>query len=396
MKAFRDFLRAAFFWVADRIVVIGRRATGAGVVVVRLDAIGDFVLWLDCARRLREHYPGQRITLVANARWAETARNLPYWDEVWPVTLGTLGSMRHPAGRWRLLRKLRRQGFDRAIQPVYSRTFLGGDSMIRATGAAVRIGSAGDCSNILPRWKKVADRWYTRLLPVAESPMTELERGAEFMRALGIADYLPRVASVPVMARLREGLRLEQPYFIVFPGALHDGKRWPIDRFVGLIEQLHARTGWVPVVCGGPDEIGLCGDVAQRASTRVVNLAGETSLVELTEVMRAARLLVGNDSAAVHIAAAVATQSVCILGGGHFGRFLPYAASVAGLAPAVVHRQMPCFNCNWQCTQPHAPGGAYPCISSIPMEAVVEASLREIQLAAAGQPVNLTIGSSEK
>jgi len=53
-------------------------------------------------------------------------------------------------------------------------------------------------------------------------------------------------------------------------------------------------------------------------------LAGKTTIAQLVELIRNASLLIGNDSAAIHMAAATQTPSVCILGGGHYGRFLPY------------------------------------------------------------------------
>jgi len=83
---------------------------------------------------------------------------------------------------------------------------------------------------------------------------------------------------------------------------------------------------------------------------------------------------VGNDTSAVHIAAAVGTPSVCILGGGHYGRFLPYATETdKQVSPIPVTHQMDCFNCNWQCTQPHRKGDAAPCISNIQVNQVFEA-----------------------
>ncbi|HEY6966361.1 MAG TPA: hypothetical protein VI229_02745, partial [Burkholderiales bacterium] len=44
-------------------------AREAPVCIVRLDGIGDFVLWLDACRQLAAHYRarGARVVLVANA-----------------------------------------------------------------------------------------------------------------------------------------------------------------------------------------------------------------------------------------------------------------------------------------------------------------------------------------
>ena len=49
--------------------------------------------------------------------------------------------------RWQWLNRIRKAGFKIAIQPTYSRVFIDGDSLLRASGAIERIGSAGDTSN---------------------------------------------------------------------------------------------------------------------------------------------------------------------------------------------------------------------------------------------------------
>src|SRR5258708_4862161 len=70
----------------DALAVFGvRRVMTDDILLVRLDALGDFVLWLPMARTLRQFYFGRKLILLANSQWADLARGLPYWDEVWPV-----------------------------------------------------------------------------------------------------------------------------------------------------------------------------------------------------------------------------------------------------------------------------------------------------------------------
>jgi hypothetical protein len=63
-----------------------------------------------------------------------------------------------------------------------------------------------------------------------------------------------------------------------------------------------------------------------------------------------------------------------LLGGGHFGRFVPYPDNVNGTPPVAVFHQMACYGCNWQCTQPHEPGQPVPCIAAIPVAEVIAAT----------------------
>jgi ADP-heptose:LPS heptosyltransferase len=87
---------------------------------------------------------------------------------------------------------------------------------------------------------------------------------------------------------------------------------------------------------------------------------------------------VGNETSATHIAVAVGTPSICLLGGGHFGRFVPYPDGVGGTIPVPVHHAMDCFGCDWHCTQPHRDGDPAPCIAAIAVDSVVREALNQM------------------
>lgn len=358
------------------------RVGQAGIALIRLDAIGDFIIWLDSAKEYRHLYPNQKITLIANSAWADMAIQLPYWDEVWPISTRHL-DVRHPLKRWQLLRRFRRGGFYTAIQPTFSRSVLHGDSVMRATGATYRIGSAGDLAIATAAGQKMSNRWYTQLLPANPSPMMELLRNAEFVSHLAGVPHQAALAQLPHLAKLPIALQPTAPYFIVFPGASWSGRQWSVAQFAGALSALQRRYGWKPVLCGARNEAALCQTIANAATVNCINLAGQTNLSELAEVIRGAQLLIGNETSAVHIAAAVGTPAVCILGGGHYGRFMPYPDTVPGIKPVAVAVPMPCYRCNWLCNQPHDPSDPVPCVSKISVASVLAAAQQALDAAQA-------------
>ena len=358
----------------------GTSASVGPIVLIRLDAIGDFVLWLDTARHFRTLYPGRHICLLANGAWCELAQGLSYWDEVIPIDVP--GLVRRPLYRWRIFHRISRRKFSLAICPAYSRDFWTGDSVLRATRAAECIGCDSDLTNLTPAYKRCSDRWYTRLVPARPGPLMELRRNAEFMSNLGGLTLNPTVATFP--RRAGGPHESQAAYCILFPGASWGGRRWPVESFVELGVRLRAHGDWQLVLCGSASERDLCDRVAYALGGDVLNLAGKTSLVQLSEWLRSAKLLVSNETSAIHIAAAVGTPSVCILGGGHFGRFLPYDALTSGCAPKVAVHQMPCFHCNWHCTQPHRAGEAVPCISEVSVAQVFALALEALAPSAQG------------
>jgi ADP-heptose:LPS heptosyltransferase len=344
------------------------------VLIVRLDAIGDFVLWLDAAQELRRTFPPDRyrITLLGNGVWTSLAEMLPHFDEV--ISLDRKRFYFHPAYRHRLLRELRNERFDLVIQPTFSREFLYGDSAVRFSGARERIGSSGDCSNQIPFLKRISDHWYTRLIPASKEPLMELERNAEFLRGLGLHEFRCAVPELPGFAPPPGTSNLPDRY-VLFPGAGKPEKRWPLEKFARLAERIHHATGWIGIVCGGPGEEDLGDSLLRFADAPLENQAGRTSLTELVSVIAGARLLVGNDTSAIHIATAVSTPSVCILGGGHYGRFLPYRTEVETdkPLPVPVVYPMECFRCNWTCIYIPKPGEAAPCILNVSVDTVWDA-----------------------
>lgn len=351
------------------------------VLIVRLDVIGDFILWIDAAKELRCLFPQRdySITLVGNSIWTSLAKNLDYFDEVWPLDRQAL--IKSSFKFVRFVRKLSSVCFDTVLHPVYSREFLFGDFFVWACTAQAKIGMEGDNLNE-SRWqKRLGDRFYTRLILCPNNTQTELERNAVFMRAIGLSDFRAGTSALALPSETHLILPYTD-YYVVVPGASVAARRWPVANFASLIEKTQAMSGLPAVVCGGPTEKALGETLEETTSSPVLNLVGKTSLSELVSIIAGARFLIGNETGAVHIAAAVRTPSVCILGGGHFGRFIPYCPGTADVRRLLspVFRKMVCFGCNWQCIYKTPFDEAVPCIRNISVDEVLAAVLESFKL----------------
>jgi ADP-heptose:LPS heptosyltransferase len=92
------------------------------------------------------------------------------------------------------------------------------------------------------------------------------------------------------------------------------------------------------------------------------------------------------------MAAAVGTPAVCILGGGHYGRFLPYQIEkrTTRPLPIAVSYKMDCFGCNWKCAHAKEVKGAMPCVANISVSQVwdeVKKILQASSLIQSQQPI---------
>ncbi len=365
-------------WLLDYLPTFTKKKEG--VLLIRLDLIGDFVLWLDSAQAYRRIYPHQKITLAVNSACVDLAKALPHWDEVLSIDVAALRE--NYIYRLLILLNLRWRNFMVAIQPTFSREFIG-DLVLRSTFAQERIGYAGDANNITISLKTKTDSWYTRLVPNDPLQIMELNINAHFVRKLGCADFLSRTPNIPRLGTRLDKQQFNSSYVVVAPGASWQPKMWPVHNFAQVIRQLVAQFKVQIVLCGGKSDQPICAELAKLlGSLQIIDLSGKTTLTELVEIIRDAKLVLTNDSAPTHLAAATHTPSVCILGGGHFKRFLPYQTEQQSDAalPTVIYDEMICFGCRWQCIYPIEGSQAVPCIASIPEMAVYASCLQHLSL----------------
>ena len=364
-------------WLLDYLP--NRKNTVPTILLIRFDLIGDFIIWLDSARELKKIFPNSHLVLYANAIWADMAKQFLYWDEVVAIDVPKLRI--DDAYRVQVFTGIRWRGFESALQPTFSREYIG-DLAIRSSAAPVRIGHTGDLNNITLEKKLSTDTWYSSLVNVEPSAKTEFQYNEAFIKHLGQHHFVGTVSKIPVLCTLPNQLCIPEPYILIMPGASWRPRAWPITGFVDLIKLLDSKLNHSIVLCGGQDEVLLCSQLSTLCSnSQVINLAGQTTLVELVEIVRGAALLIANESSAIHIAAATDTPSVCITGGGHFGRFMPYPNHLTSgrQLPESVSHQMSCFGCKWKCQFELTPEQTVPCISNIPLTTVLDAAFAALQ-----------------
>jgi ADP-heptose:LPS heptosyltransferase len=343
------------------------------VAVTRMDNIGDFVLWLDGARAIRRRYPrpDHHVTLIASARWGAFADASGLFDAVIEIDPERFSA----DSRYRrmIFRDIAARGFETAINPTYSRSPWTDDLLVRATGAAVTIGQAGDLSNAQRCMKRVTDRWYSERVAVPGAAVHELEKNWHFAKRFDLDAGLRLHGLEPGMVIRPPWLSQDRAYFVLVPGAAKPIRLWPIERFGDIAARIHIRTGWTAIVCGAASDSAMAQRlIAERTGIPVIDACGRTSLPELAGVIAGAKLTVTNETGAVHVAAAVGAPAVAILGGGHFGRFLPYPVACGSSGPGVraAYRPMPCYQCNWRCIHPRQSDEPGPCITAVTVEEV--------------------------
>jgi ADP-heptose:LPS heptosyltransferase len=252
------------------------------VLVIRLGALGDFVLSFGPFAAIRAQHATAEITLLTTTPFAEVAARAPWFDR---VLVDARPAWWDLAGLARLARGLR--GFDL----VYDlQTSARSCRYFRLAGRPRWSGIAPGCA--LPHTNPRRDFMHT------------LERQEEQLRMAGIEHFPP-----PDLGWLAgRAFELPRPYALLAPGAAahRPQKRWPATRFAELAETLRAR-GITPVVLGGAAEAALA-----AAIPSAIDLTGRTTLADLATLARGAALAVGNDTGPMHLIAAIGCPTVVL------------------------------------------------------------------------------------
>ena len=316
------------------------------VLVIKLDAMGDFVLATPFLRELRRAAPQARITLVTGPAASSLAAVCPYVDEV--LTLCPDNQPRRFGALWRVLRLaqfLARQvpglSFDLALLPRSGADLNHGRLLAYLSGAPKRVGFAQNHDPCPP------GAALTLALPYPASPVHEVEANLALLRALGAT---PKSAELELhcspaeegqlaVKMERAGLHRGEPLVVLGVGASLPHKLWPAENFLRLARHISDTRMW-PVI--------LVGDAGDRSrfppsSGRVYNWAGELTPAQTWALLRSANLFVGNDSGPLHLAAAAGSPCLVVTWDradadvrdvNSFHRFHPYGVPYRMLHPA--------------------------------------------------------------
>ena len=277
--------------------------------------LGDAVMSLPALQALRERFPDAHIAVQARPWVAGLYRRERFADEVIPYAASTRAGDLHR--RWKAARDLRSVGFDCAI--LLANSF---DSalVVWLAGIPKRIGYSRDGRRLLltdpvrcPRRGEIPrhERFY----------YLELLRRAGMLESLPAADSIRLDGAADAYAAGRErfaSLGIREPVIGVSPGAAYGGaKRWLPDRFAESASTVAKALGASVAIFGTPGEHVVCDAVAagvRRAGCPVRNFAGETGLTEYIELAAGCRLILTNDSGAMHVAYALGVPVLAVFG----------------------------------------------------------------------------------
>lgn len=349
---------------------VPRLAVGSNrVLVVRVDEIGDYVLHRRALRDIREYFEsrGQVVELICNKLCFDLAAADGVASAVYAL------DKRRFTHDWTyrvaLLGQVRRGGYGVVVQPRYARLPEIEDALTFAAAASRRIGFARSDFSFYPR------TLYNETFALPPLPAGRAYHH-EFELSRAVAEHFQTtsarvIMSAPPYPVLPPSASLPQRYVVLFPKAGWAGREWPQEYFVDLARRIHEHFGFGIVVCSAQPLPDLAAALQAAVGTAACDLAGQTTLRQLTRIIAGAEAVLTNETSASHIAAATDTPCLTLLGGGHFGRFMPYPPqSEEARRSVVAFHPMPCFQCDWNCIYPREATQPTPCVAHIDPEDV--------------------------
>ncbi|MEM6299763.1 MAG: glycosyltransferase family 9 protein [Bacteroidota bacterium] len=292
------------------------------IALVRLDVIGDYILFRPYLKAIRQQKPDAHITLIGNIIWRDYAVR---WDDqfidqfIWIKKKVFYEDQKY---RKRLQRIIREAGFHTILNTTYSRSLLFDDAIVRTSGAVKRLGSSGNTENTILKEKLQADTYYTQLFEASPEVLFEYDRHFELL-----SQWLPSLKHPTFRAPEHFPVRRGGAYMVIFPGASEAYRCWAVEKFAEVGIKVASEKGWTVVLLGGDRERAIgetLEGLLRDAELAVINEIGETSLPDLAERIAHAEFLLSNETMATHLAALYDIPTVCISNGRHRGRFNPY------------------------------------------------------------------------
>jgi ADP-heptose:LPS heptosyltransferase len=159
---------------------------------------------------------------------------------------------------------------------------------------------------------------------------------------------------------------------VLNPGSNEYGRRWPLENYLVLATWIKNR-GLKAVFVGKADERATGNAIAELADNEnIFDLTGQTDVPGLLDLMQGAALVVSNDTGPAHLSVGLGTATVVIIGGGHFGSFVPYPAEITPDNVRFVYHKMDCYHCFWRCPKRADRFASFPCVAGVTLSQVEE------------------------
>ena len=299
LTSFIDFVGSMLFWVKKNKPIKDIN----NILIIRLDHIGDVITTIPSLRVLRKAFPKSKISIMVRSLTKDLLINCPYIDELivynplWYRGKKNLNILRNI----KFFRNLRKRKFDLAID---FRGDLRNIFLTYLAKAKHRLAYDIKGGNFL--LTHVAD--YKREL------IHNIDRNLEVLKKLNIK---PKNNDLEfwIPEEIKKKIKLPNKKFVIIhPGSGGYKKLWSSKKFAEVADYIAKKYKTEIIITGSPSEVNLANEIESSMDSQSLNIAGKTNLLELSEVIRRAKIFISPDSGPMHLAVAVKTPTISLFG----------------------------------------------------------------------------------
>jgi lipopolysaccharide heptosyltransferase I len=291
------------------------------ILLVRLGSLGDVIHAIPAQQLLTRSLPGAEIHWLTEPPYAELLRHVLGIRQVWLAdTKAWRTKLSSPVAIGRFVRGLKRERYDVVFdfQGLFKSAILS-----RLTGSDCVVGFP------ISRLRERQSRYFYNC-------KVEIEAGRRHQIELNLdlvdppRHQKPGDSGIPLeipetvdefLDEQFEKLEMANPV-LLNPGAGWPTKRWAVERYVRLAERIEKELNIPVLFTYGPGEEQLMQE-ALAAGPKVVKTF-PSSILELAALCKRSRLMVAGDTGPMHLAVAMGTPVVALIGPGYAWRTGPF------------------------------------------------------------------------
>ncbi len=312
------------------------------ILIFRTGNIGDTICAIPSMVAIRNNYPDASITLLSSpgkqgmVGAKELLHGAGYLDNLIVYYKEDISNLKKI---FDLIKKLRREKFDLFIELpqnlVKSGTLVRNMLIAEIIGCKCAFGFQIDTIKI---FKRLQSKYIFF--------NNEVERLLDILRKHGIVTPIISFP-LPISKEDKEIVNWflsktkNDKIIAINPGAKRQTNLWAQERFAEVGKWVVKNFNAKLIITGGNNDKEIAGKLEEMVKDNVVNVAGKLSLLQTIELLKNCRLLISNDTGAIHMAVAAGIPAVGIYSAWQLkGKWYPY-----GKKNIVTRKEPECHTC---------------------------------------------------
>lgn len=304
------------------------------ILVIKIGAIGDVILSVPSIRAIRKKFPEAKIYCLVGKESRSILQRCPYLNGV--IVFDYKDKDRGIFGLFNVLKELRKYYFDMVVDLQNNRKshlisfFSMSSSRYGYNNRKLSFLLNHKVEPILTDTPPIEHQFRTLGLLGIEKQETYLElwpssEDEEYIRILFESEWISGREKIV-------GINLGASKRWV-------SKCWPLENFAQLSERLSKENIRV-IITGTQDDLNAASKIQKMTSSKLLNFAGKTTIMQLAALIKRCSVFISADSAPLHVASAVNTPIVALFGPTSPQRHMPPAKKAI-----VIKAQVECSPC---------------------------------------------------